>query len=277
MVILFLFSSLILGVSFHFFHRLFLSLISGLSLEGFFGIEELPDIINISLVYLVWNLIYFLVHFVKNYKKEEIKNLRFEAARSEMEYNTLKSQLNPHFLFNALNSIRALIDENPESARSAVTGLASILRTSLLLGKKKMIPFSEELQLVKDYLALEKIRYEERLKIEYKIQGGCESFQIPPMMVQTLVENAVKHGISKLPKGGEIVIDCHASNKKLHVTIRNTGTVKDGFSDTAVGLNNIRHRLNLLYGEDAGFELDSDDQNVIAKLVIPYKNESDIN
>src|SRR5690606_38237133 len=125
-----------------------------------------------------------------------------QAVKNEIELNRLISQLNPHFVFNSMNSIRALIDEDPKLAKQAVTELSNVLRNFLLMGKKTMVAFSEELKMVKDYLSLEKIRFEEKLQIIIKVDDDCMNFLVPPLMIQTLVENGIKHGTSKLPEGG---------------------------------------------------------------------------
>ncbi len=127
----------------------------------FVAVSEL--IINYSVPFFFWNIIYFGFKYFQNYKRSEINSLRLYAASWESELNNLKAQLNPHFMFNSLNSIRALIDEDPLKAKVAVTKLSTILRTTLLMNKNKLIPLREEINLVKEYLDLEQIRYEERL------------------------------------------------------------------------------------------------------------------
>ncbi len=119
-----------------------------------------------------------------------------------MSLERLKSHINPHFIFNSLNSIRALVDENPERARTAITELSNILRSSMQVEKMETVPLNKELDIVKDYLALEQMRFEERLKIELDIDEDTLNQPVPPMMLQTLVENAIKHGISKHYKWG---------------------------------------------------------------------------
>jgi two-component system, LytTR family, sensor kinase len=234
------------------------------------------NLLNIALVYFIWSLIYFLFHFIENYKQEEIKNLRIEAERTEMELNRLKSQLNPHFMFNSMNSIRALIDENPAKAKNAVTQLSNILRNTLQMGKKKFISFEEELNLVKDYLDLEKTRYEERLHVNFEIDPASFSFQIPPLMLQTLVENAIKHGISKLTEGGEVFIRSAVNEKnELHISIINSGVLTDNSHHSGgFGIANTKGRLSLLYGDKALFSIRNNDKNtVITELIIP-KNQN---
>lgn len=232
--------------------------------------DAFPKIINWALLYLLWSLLYFLFHFIKNYKKEEIKNLKWKATKNEIELNKIKSQLNPHFIFNSMNSIRALIDENPILAKDAITQLSNVLRNSLLMGKKKLIPLSEELKLVNDYLNLEKTRFEERLLIEKKIDKATESFLVPPLMIQTLVENGIKHGTSQLPNGGKLEINTSLKNNSLVITIYNDGIYDENQqSETGFGLINTRQRLQLLYEDNARFKISNEEGKVKTELIIP--------
>jgi sensor histidine kinase YesM len=266
----FLFSSLLLGVITYFIGEIFKLIITFQNIQ--FSKFDILSILNLSFIYLVWSLIYFLVYFIENYRKEEIKNLRYEASMNEIELNKLKSQLNPHFMFNAMNSIRALIDEKPDKAKQALTQFSNVLRNTLQMGKTKFVPFSQELQLVKDYLDIESIRYEERLQVTYNIDPASNSFEIPPMMLQTLVENAIKHGVSKIAKGGYIIISSKVKNESLFITIKNTGKLeKTELENTkGYGINNTMQRLNLLYGNSALFKIEqSKEDEVTCTLVIP--------
>jgi two-component system, LytTR family, sensor kinase len=271
----FLFAAVVLATLHYSFYFSFVSFF----IERFFEFPELAtifaDVLNLSLVYLVWSLIYFLFNFIENYKTEEIKNLKLEANRTETELNVLKSQLNPHFMFNAMNSIRALVDEDPPKAKDAITQLSNILRSTLQMGKKQLVSFEDEMTLVKDYLDLEITRYEERLMVQYNIENHVKSFLVPPLMIQTLVENAIKHGISKLIKGGIVKIEARFINDNLIVTIINTGQLKQSDSETGIGIKNIQQRLALIYGNQAKLSLKNlDSQQVIAQIIIPQKNES---
>lgn len=237
--------------------------------------SNIPLIINLWVLFLIWSIIYFSVFYFVNYKRQEIENLKFQAARNEMELNNLKSQLNPHFMFNAMNSIRALVDENPTLAKQAVTQLSSLLRSTLMLGKKQQVPFSEELTVVKNYLALEQIRYEERLTVSFDIHEDTEDCMVPPLLVQTLVENAIKHGISKLALGGEIAITTKLLKKSWQLMVTNSGTFENEESaDTGIGLNNARQRLRLMYGNKAKLDIFNENNKVIAQLNIPLVYEN---
>jgi two-component system, LytTR family, sensor kinase len=227
---------------------------------------------NLSIVVLVWGLIYFSVHYFENYKKAEIESLIWEAAVKDFELKTLKSQLNPHFMFNALNSIRALVQEDPDSAQTAVTKLSNILRYSLRIERIETVSLDDEMLTVSDYLALETIRFEERLRYKIKLDPASKNVEIPPMMIQTLVENGIKHGISKRREGGEIIITSDVTDSKLKIQIRNSGQIDPDSLQHAkgFGISNTKHRLSLLYGEKAVFTIKNYSANeVIAELVIP--------
>jgi two-component system LytT family sensor kinase len=239
------------------------------------------NIINLAFVYFFWSLIYFLVFFIQNYKKAEIENLKWEASINEIELNKLKSQLNPHFIFNAMNSIRALVDENPMKSKDAITQLSNILRNTLQMGKNKVIPFDDEMSVVMDYLALELTRYEERLKTYVKIDPESRSFSVPPLMIQTLVENAIKHGISQLTYGGFVEISTQVANDFLYITIRNSGQLKESTEeDTGFGIKNTLQRLQLLYSDSALLKISNEsDTVVLTELQIPKQlaNKQTIN
>ena len=192
----------------------------------------------------------------------------------EIELNNLKSQLNPHFIFNALNSIRALVDENPSKSKQAINQLSNILRNSLASEKKGLTKFDDELKVVKDYLGLESIRFEERLKTEFDIHPESKNFLVPPLMIQTLVENGIKHGVSKLTKGGIIHVKTYVDNDRLKIHIRNSGHLINGTKRAkgGLGLKNTIQRLRLLYGEEASFRIVNENDNfVLTEIIIPQQ------
>jgi two-component system, LytTR family, sensor kinase len=220
------------------------------------------------IVHFGWSLIYFMYHYIEQHNQ----NLKDQAALKDFELNKLKSQLNPHFIFNALNSIRALVDEDPGKCKNAINQLSNILRNSLIMDKQKLIPFAEELKAVTDYLALETIRFEERLNSEIKIHPETYSYKVPPLMIQTLVENGIKHGISKLKEGGLIKLETSIDvNSNLIIRIRNSGIYKaKEKTSTGHGLMNTKRRLKLLYGENAAFHIQNGSDNmVLTEVVIP--------
>ena len=229
-----------------------------------------------EILFLLWSMFYFIFHIFRNYKNEEIKNLKWEATKNEIELNKLKSQLNPHFIFNAMNSIRALVDEEPKKAKKVITQLSNVLRNNLLIGKMKFITFEEELNLVKDYLSIEKARFEERLNYKFQIENDCFDWLVPPMMMQTIVENGIKHGISKIPKGGELIVKAHTEANRMVVTITNPGNFDENATpETGFGISNTKERLRLLYVEQAIFKIENlDEHRVQTQIIFPaLKNQ----
>ena len=246
-----------------------LMLLRGQPLLSFDFSELILMFLSQLTLFFIWCALYIMYHYVERYNA----TLKYEASINEMNLNRLKSQLNPHFIFNALNSIRALVDEDPRKAKSAITQLSNILRNSLVMDKRKVVSFGDELRTVKDYLALEGIRFEERLRISIVVSQEAEEFYIPPLMLQTLVENSIKHGISNLIDGGEVVVKAAVKDKKLHVLIRNSGQYINGVKrkkGSGLGIVNTKERLKLLYGERAVFRISNEDGNtVLTELVIP--------
>ncbi len=264
-----LLATFLLGVSNFLFNVICLIILNIINYSNDFSpFSIFTSIFSYMVFYFLWTLVYLIYHYVDNYNK----SLKYEAAINEIELNKLKSQLNPHFIFNALNSIRALVDENPIKSKKAITQLSSILRTSLIMNKNKLTDFKEELETVKDYLELEGIRFEERLKTKFDIEEGSENYKIPPLMLQTLVENGIKHGISHLKEGGEISVSTAIVDSKLHIKIRNSGKFINGKqkSKKGFGIDNTIQRLNLIYGEHAAFKIKNDSNNtVLTELIIP--------
>jgi two-component system LytT family sensor kinase len=171
-----------------------------------------------------------------------------------------------------LNSIRALVDEDPERARKAITELSNILRSSIQVDKVEITSLKKELAIVKDYLALEYIRFADRLKIEYQIEEATTDYAVPPMMLQTLVENAIKHGLSKQPGDCLIKIIAKIEAGKLVLMVQNTGLLKASEND-GFGLQSTRDRLNILYRGEAEFDIYQCQANqVTAKLIIPIQH-----
>lgn len=223
-----------------------------------------------SSLLFVWNSIYFMYHYVMKSRKQQMDTLQLEALVKELELKTIKAHINPHFIFNALNSIRALIDENPQRARTAVTELSNILRSSLNIEKGETVSFKQELKIVKDYLALENMRFEDRLHVEYEVDEKTLSQQVPPMMLQTLVENAIKHGISKQVKGGLVKIISDFKGPYHELSVQNTGYLNGGAKKNGFGLSSTQDRLGLLYGDKAKFEIRQLDPTMVeAKVLIP--------
>lgn len=224
-------------------------------------------------VLLIWAMIYYVWHFVENNRTQQMESLRLESLVKELELKTIKSHINPHFIFNALNSIRALVDENPGRARTAITELSNILRSSMQTEKAETVPLEREMAIVKDYLALEKIRFEERLKVELEIDEDTLEEPVPIMMLQTLVENAIKHGISKRLEGGVIRVRSYFNGDHHELVVQNTGHLNGHAREGGFGLISTQSRLSILYGPRANFEIKDVNVDIVeAKISIPVEN-----
>jgi len=233
------------------------------------GLEFWGILITFILVAL-WLLIYLVWHYINKNRNDQLDKLRLEATVKSLELKTIKSHINPHFIFNAHNSIRALVDENPERARQAITQLSNILRSSMQVEKMETVPLQQELDIVKDYLALEHMRFEERLQIKLDIDENSLTQPIPPMMLQTLVENAIKHGISKQLSGGIIRIISRFKHGNLEIIVQNTGSLNgNGTNTEGFGIVSTQQRLNLLYQGKANFKIYDVEGMVESRIIMP--------
>ena len=270
-------SALLLGLIVYFL-RMPVSMILGLFDRGVaLNPNQILGLTSIyAFLFFLWSIFYFTYHYFERYSK----SLKYEASMIEIELNNLKSQLNPHFIFNALNSIRALVDENPLKSKQAINQLANILRSSLASDKTGLTRFEDEIKIVKDYLGLESIRFEERLKTEFDIDSASNEFFVPPLMIQTIVENGIKHGISKLTQGGLIQVKTFLENNRLKIQIRNSGHLVNGTKRNrhGLGLKNTIQRLRLIYGDDAAFRIvNENDTFVLTEIIIPRNTYESIN
>jgi len=231
------------------------------------------EILNWAFIFIAWLTIYFTAIALREHRSAQLKQSELARALQLAELRLLKSQLNPHFLFNALNTVRSLIAENPGRAQNAVTRLAKTLRYTLTSPQDELVTFSQELDIVADYLELESMRFEDRLSIEIHVPDEAAGVHIPVMLLQTLVENAIKHGIAELPQGGLLRICAVLQNGMLILEVENprppvpTRTAHEG-----VGLHNARNRLKLLFGSSASLELDlSQSAAATARLRLPVQ------
>lgn len=248
-------------------------IVLGLTLFSFpidFSLSKvISQLLSNAILFFVWATAYATSIYIENSRQQELKNLKLLSSQKDMELNVLKNQLNPHFLFNALNSIRALVDDDPNIAKNSITQLSNVLRNTLVLGQKEFITLEEELTIVADYLQLEKVRYEERLTILEQIDPETKHLKIPPLLIQTLVENAIKHGISKRAKGGEVSITSKLIDNELQLTVTNDGYYEKGeASETGIGLTNIERRLGLIYAHHS-LALSNENNQVVAKIKLP--------
>jgi two-component system LytT family sensor kinase len=235
--------------------------------------ENKSDLVGIYytlMLIAIWMLIYIVYHYVEKNRNDQLDRLKLETTVKELELKTIKSHINPHFIFNSLNSIRALVDENPNRARRAITELSNILRSSMHAEKSETVPLEKELDIVKDYLALEQMRFEERLKIEFDIDEDTLHQQVPPMMLQTLVENAIKHGISKQVLGGVVRIVAVFKDNVMQLQVQNTGQLLSVPNGEGFGIKSTQDRLNLMYQGKAIFEIRNINTSMVeSKVTLP--------
>jgi len=235
------------------------------------GMNWLPSaLLSWWAVYLVWNIFYMAVLSLRRANRAEAESLRLEVAAKDAELRALQAQVNPHFFFNSMNSVRALIYEDPDAASLMIDQLASVMRYALQSGQHDTVPLAAEIEAVQAYLAIEKIRFEERMRIHVDIGVGLEQVRIPPMALQTLVENAVKYGVEASATGSEIRIAARRmDNGGVHIEIANLGAIAPFANSTKVGLVNTRKRLALALGDSALLDLTENSGWVRATLTLP--------
>lgn len=230
-----------------------------------------PAIAGWTWIVFIWSVFYFGAHYFERWRQAELDKLHLQVSVTEAQLHGLMSQLNPHFLFNCLNSVRALIVEDPAVAQTTVTELSNLMRYSMQAGRVATVPLETEMDMVRTYLSLEGVRLDERLTCHIDIAPETRSVPIPTMLVQLLVENGVKHGIERLPDGGVIRVESRIDGENLRVSVVSSGRIVPRNGSTRVGLSNARERLRLLYGERASLALreEPDGGSVVAELSVP--------
>ncbi|MGK0447931.1 MAG: hypothetical protein ACJA2M_001711 [Polaribacter sp.] len=228
-----------------------------------------PILITALRLMSIWILAYHLYHY---YQKEVVtakENAKLSLIAKQAQLDNLSAQLNPHFLFNSLNSIKSLVIENPDTARRAIDLLSDLLRSSLYEKDKGLITINEELSLVKDYIELEKMRFEERLQLKTSIDESLLDFKIPTLSIQLLIENAIKHGIDLKIGGGIVVLNIIKKATNIHITVENPGKINPNKS-AGLGLENLIKRLEIQYKGMASFSLKGKgNDHVSAEIIIP--------
>ncbi|MBT8203750.1 MAG: histidine kinase [Eudoraea sp.] len=226
-------------------------------------------VINSIITIFAWVVCYLVVKLLLKLNADRIERLELNSTLKQAQLNTLKGQINPHFMFNSLNNIRGLMLEDVEKSREMLTKLSEMLRYSLTKNNVNAIALKDELEMVDNYIDLSKIQFEDRLTFIKQIAPESLSMEIPPMIIQLLVENAAKHGIGNLKEGGVIKLITRVNKEALDIEVVNSGQLKIREGSTQVGLKNIKQRLKLLYGDRASFTLDQLANEVKALIKIP--------
>ena len=249
-------------------------LIARLSASGFSGIFPGLDrrfgaaqpvlSVMVAMIYLLSIAMHYVVIEAQTSRRSEL------LAR-EAQWRALKAQVNPHFLFNSLNSISALTSSDAGRAREMCVRLADFLRTSLRLGERSSIPFREEMELTRMYLDVEQVRFGRRLRLHEDLEPACDECEVPALLIQPLVENAVKHGIALLDEGGEILMLGRRVREGLLFSIENPYDPQAPASRSGIGLANVRQRLEARYGSAGKLEVEASDDVYRVTLMLPSR------
>lgn len=220
-----------------------------------------------ALNFVGWSLLYFGYHYHAAWEEARVQRLRLEVSAKEAALASLRAQIHPHFLFNGLNALRDLIEHDPARARQMVTELAKLFRASLSSNDEPLVPLSAELETVEAYLHIEKTRFEELLEIRSSIDPAARHALLPPFLLQTLVENAVKYGMSAEPS--PISYEATMEDGHLLLRVRNRGTLRSTTTSTGKGIAMGRERLDILFDGQARLDLSEENGEVLALARIP--------
>lgn len=220
------------------------------------------------LMYLVWSLLYLALSRQQRLERAALDAQALQLALKEAEVQRLLGQLSPHFIFNTLNNIRALILQDAEAARQVLTQFANTLRYQYADADQAEVSVDVELQMVHDYLDLLRLQLGARLQYSEHIDPAALALRLPRFSLQLLVENAIKHGLSRLARPGRLNVSITSDGNSLRVEVRNSGQLAAPGSETGIGLANLSGRLRLMYGDAAAVQLQQDGEEVLARLQI---------
>lgn len=224
------------------------------------------------IMYAIYLVFFYAVNYYESLKEKIKKESEYKALIREAELHALKSQINPHFLFNSLNSISSLTISNPEKAQEMVINLSTFMRYSLMHNEKEMVSFSSELENIKLYLSIEKVRFGKKLNAEFEIDARCMDAEIPNMILQPLFENAIKYGVYETTDQVTIKTICNCEGNSLKVTIVNdydSTTIKR--RGEGIGLRNIRKRMEIIYNTPDLMKVTDHKTSFEVQLTIPQK------
>jgi two-component system, LytTR family, sensor histidine kinase AlgZ len=233
--------------------------------------DEAPTLIIVGLlVFLLAVAMHYLVLALEAAREAQVRGVEARVLAREAELRALRAQVDPHFLFNSLNSIGTLTSEDPAAARRMCLLLAGFLRRSLVLGGRDRIPLQEELALADDYLAIEKVRFGARLQVEESIGEDTGACQVPPLILQPLIENAVRHGVAQVTGGGTLRLSARRAGDRLVLDVSNPrDPERVGRRGAGLGIDNVRGRLRTLFGETAQLEVEAKGESFRVVLTLP--------
>lgn len=233
------------------------------------------NIFSTQLFACTWAFLYLSVSIRRRARQMELHNLKLENSLKEAQLSSLSNQLNPHFLFNSLNNIRFVIHESADRADHTITALSEILRYSLESGRRDKVPLHEELAMVHRYLEVMALQLEDRLQFNCSIPDALNNCLLPPMSLQLLVENAIKHGIENLREAGVLTMEARETESNMIITLSNTQCPSPvaAARNTGTGLENLRRRLDLLYGSRANLRTQNDKDTFTVTLTLPREEQ----
>ncbi len=233
---------------------------------------EAPGLVALgTLVFLLAVAIHYLVIALEATRDAEVRGVERQVLAREAELRALRAQVDPHFLFNSLNSIATLTAEDPAAARRMCLLLAGFLRRSLAIGGRTLIPLGEELDLVAEYLEIEKVRFGPRLTVDRQIEDACLPALVPPFLLQPLVENAVRHGIAQILEGGTLGIEARRAGDEIRIAIDNPrDPERAGGRGAGLGIENVRGRIQRLHGAAAHLEVATTSDRFRVSLALPF-------
>lgn len=224
--------------------------------------------LDYAMTITAWSALYFGIKNWQRWQLERENALQAMTLANKAQLEMLRYQINPHFLFNSLNSVRASIDEDTQKAKQMVTQLAEFLRYSLQSSAETAVSLDEEIEAVQNYLAIEKTRFENRLAVEFKIEEAARAVVVPSFLINPLVENAVKHNLNYSAEPLKICITARLASNVLFLEVANTGSLKNNGNGTNIGLKNVRERLEQLFSENACLTLIEENGWVRAQIEI---------
>lgn len=224
----------------------------------------------IMFLVVAWSALYAAVKKQRLLKQARRRQAFLDRSLKDAQLDVFLSQINPHFIFNAINNIRALILEDSDKARDMLANLSEVMRHTMKIDKTAVVTLSNELEVVKQYVALNKLQFEDKLQVDFNIEQETLCLSLPPMILQLMVENAIKHGIGKLKQGGKIQINSHHKSDMWYISVENSGSYEPpNESGTGIGMNNIKQRLLLVFGQQSQFSVKASEFGVLAQVKIP--------
>lgn len=235
----------------------------------------LYQVLNAILIYAAMVGVIYTATYYRNYRDRLLAEAELRSLAREAELKALKLQINPHFMFNTLNSVSALVGQDAGRARGMLNKLADLLRITLDSSEKKTVPFEEETSFARTYLDIEQARFGRRLTYREEVQREALGWRVPPVILQPLVENAIRHGISGMTEGGDVVLRAAVDEGRLVIEVENSAPGEAEPVEEGVGLRSVRERLEQMHGRDGGMEIRREPGRFTVRLVIPPTERSD--